>query len=243
MAPEIFLTQYYNLKVDVYSFAIVLHCMLSLARPFEKYNAHLHSLLVCTEGVRPHIPHEWPYELQELLRYGWAQNPHHRPTMKDVRRVLERLSKKVHDQVDETVAKLLHTHHDGLSQPLFGNDPRMIGVSGVGENFKNPSPPLLNRIHSFLFSNPVIKNNTTIVMTTTTAVGKWLRRMEDEAIRGNATMYPIRTEQNSSHSAEVAGTTTTSSSGIPSSTQHQRRRTKKREPANYRQHLRSHYRL
>lgn len=95
MAPEIFLTQHYNLKVDVYSFAIVLHCMLSLARPFEKYNAQLHTLLVCKEGVRPPIPHEWPIELRNLLRYGWAHKPSDRPTIKEARQILERLAQRV----------------------------------------------------------------------------------------------------------------------------------------------------
>ncbi len=95
VAPEIFLTQHYNLKVDVYSFAIVLHCMLSLARPFEKYNAQLHTLLVCKEGVRPPIPHEWPLELRNLLRYGWAHKPSDRPSIKEARQQLERLAQRV----------------------------------------------------------------------------------------------------------------------------------------------------
>lgn len=92
VAPEIFLTQHYNLKVDVYSFAIVLHNMLSLARPFEKFNAQLHTLLVCKEGVRPKVPHEWPGEIRDLLRSGWAHNPCDRPTIKEARQTLERLA-------------------------------------------------------------------------------------------------------------------------------------------------------
>lgn len=113
MAPEIFLTQHYNLKVDVYSFAIVLHSMLSLVRPFEKYNAQLHTLLVCKEGVRPTIPHEWPAELRDLLRYGWAHRPSDRPTMKEARQTLERLAQRVEAEGVPPSAK----HSD----PLLGS--------------------------------------------------------------------------------------------------------------------------
>lgn len=116
MAPEIFLTARYNLKVDVYSFAIVLHCMLSLVRPFEKYNAQLHTLLVCKEGVRPPIPHEWPVELRDLLRYGWAHKPSDRPTMKEARQTLERLAQRVLDEGVPPSPK--HSSMDPLLAPL-----------------------------------------------------------------------------------------------------------------------------
>lgn len=113
VAPEIFLTQHYNLKVDVYSFAIVLHCMLSLARPFEKFNAQLHTLLVCKEGVRPPIPHEWPVELRDLLRYGWAHKPSDRPSIKEARQTLERLAQRI-DQ-------------EGVPPSPKHNDPLLLG--------------------------------------------------------------------------------------------------------------------
>jgi serine/threonine protein kinase len=84
MSPEVFLGQYYNVKADVYSWSMVFHSMLSLQRPFEMYNADLHKLLVCQEGVRPTIYKEWPLQIQELLRKGWAQSPMDRPPMGDI---------------------------------------------------------------------------------------------------------------------------------------------------------------
>jgi len=119
MAPEIFLTQHYNLKVDVYSFSIVLHCMLSLARPFEKYNAQLHTLLVCKEGVRPPIPHEWPVELRDLLRYGWAHKPSDRPTIKQAREILEQLAQRV--------------EAEGIPPPSKSSDPLLDHMSQTSQ--------------------------------------------------------------------------------------------------------------
>jgi Protein tyrosine and serine/threonine kinase len=182
VAPEIFLTQYYNLKVDVYSFAIVLHCMLSLVRPFEKYNAHLHSLLVCKEGVRPHIPHEWPGELQDSLRRGWAHNPHDRPSIKEIRQNLELLMRRVERETTPVLAK--------NSDPLLGGHNRMM-----------PSSTL----YSFL--KPVQDK-----------AGTLLRAVEHQVVRGNATTYPVR--RIVSHQAPPQ---------------------RKREPAHFRQHLRSTY--
>lgn len=84
MSPEVFLGQYYNVKADVYSWTMCLHAMLSLQRPFEMYNAELHKLLVCQEGVRPTIYKEWPGEIQQLLRDGWAADPMDRPPMGEI---------------------------------------------------------------------------------------------------------------------------------------------------------------
>jgi serine/threonine protein kinase len=99
MAPEIFLGQNYNLKADVYSFTMVFHAMLSLQRPFDQYNAALHKLLVCQEGIRPTITADWPSEIQQLCRTGWAQDPNQRPTIKEVRQTLERLKQEAETEI------------------------------------------------------------------------------------------------------------------------------------------------
>eukprot|EP00536_Pseudo-nitzschia_multiseries_P007011 jgi/Psemu1/304515/fgenesh1_kg.156_\ len=84
MSPEVYLGQHYNTKADVYSWAIVFHSMITLQRPFEMYDAELHKLLVCTEGIRPTIYKEWPRPIQELLSRGWAAKSSDRPSMNDV---------------------------------------------------------------------------------------------------------------------------------------------------------------
>jgi serine/threonine protein kinase len=89
MAPEVFLGHHYNVKADVYSWTMVLHAMLSLQRPFEMYDAQLHKLLVCQEGLRPTIYHEWPRPIQDLLRQGWAAQPKDRPPMGQISATLQ----------------------------------------------------------------------------------------------------------------------------------------------------------
>eukprot|EP00339_Tiarina_fusa_P001462 CAMPEP_0117031298 /NCGR_PEP_ID=MMETSP0472-20121206/22515_1 /TAXON_ID=693140 ORGANISM="Tiarina fusus, Strain LIS" /NCGR_SAMPLE_ID=MMETSP0472 /ASSEMBLY_ACC=CAM_ASM_000603 /LENGTH=520 /DNA_ID=CAMNT_0004739601 /DNA_START=80 /DNA_END=1642 /DNA_ORIENTATION=+ len=99
MAPEVFMGHYYNLKADVYSWTIVFHAMLSLHKPFEMYNAALHKLLVCQDGVRPTILPEWPAAIQKLCRDGWARRPEDRPSIKSVCASLEALIAKSEEQV------------------------------------------------------------------------------------------------------------------------------------------------
>jgi serine/threonine protein kinase len=99
MAPEVFLGRHYNLKADVYSWTIVLYSMLSLQKPFEDYNAALHRLLVCQEGVRPTVYPEWPAEIQELCQIGWARSPSDRPTIKQVCAQLESMISRTEKQV------------------------------------------------------------------------------------------------------------------------------------------------
>jgi hypothetical protein len=173
VAPEIFLTQHYNLKVDVYSFAIVLHCMLSLARPFEKYNAQLHTLLVCKEGVRPPIPHEWPTELRDLLRYGWAHRPSDRPSIKEARQTLERLAQRV--------------EVEGVPPPSAQNgngDPLLLQHHQQQQHQHHhyeSTVPSCNTVLDKVCSHP-----------RTQKAGKLLRKMERQMIRGAITSYPQR---------------------------------------------------
>jgi len=91
MSPEVYLGQHYNVKADVYSWAMVLHSMITLQRPFEMYNSELHKLLVCEEGIRPTIYKEWPQQIQQLLRGGWAAQSSDRPSMKEICSFMEGL--------------------------------------------------------------------------------------------------------------------------------------------------------
>mmetsp|Transcript_6251 Transcript_6251/g.15471 ORF Transcript_6251/g.15471 Transcript_6251/m.15471 type:complete len:602 (-) Transcript_6251:70-1875(-) len=93
MSPEVYLGQHYNAKADVYSWAIVLHSMITLQRPFEMYNAELHKIMVCEEGIRPTIYKEWPQPIKEILSRGWAAHSNHRPSMKEICSFIEELLK------------------------------------------------------------------------------------------------------------------------------------------------------
>ena len=85
MAPEISTTKRYNLKVDVYSLAIVCHEMIALERPFADFSYEEHKEFVCEIGQRPSLTeYDIPLNLQGLLRQAWEQDPTERLTMRQV---------------------------------------------------------------------------------------------------------------------------------------------------------------
>jgi serine/threonine protein kinase len=72
MAPEVALNQFYNLKVDTYSFAFVFWQICSLTIPFAGYNVKMHADLVLGRGNRPKIERSWPFAWAQLIRTCWS---------------------------------------------------------------------------------------------------------------------------------------------------------------------------
>jgi len=93
LAPEVILGRGYNQKVDVYSWSIVCHEMLTLERPFELYSPELHAILVVEGDDRPKLDSQWPIQLQSLLRDAWAGEPRNRPSIRNVK---NRLAVQLH---------------------------------------------------------------------------------------------------------------------------------------------------
>ena len=94
MAPEVFKSEDYTEKVDVFSFGVML---------YETLKATLASALMNTgemkecmryadkvsKGFRRPIPEAWPGEVQELIRICWEQDPRRRPSMGRVAVIME----------------------------------------------------------------------------------------------------------------------------------------------------------
>lgn len=78
MAPEVALNQFYNLKADSYSFAMVFWQICSLQIPFAGYNVKMHADYVLGKGYRPKIERSWPYEWGSLIRTCWDTNVNER---------------------------------------------------------------------------------------------------------------------------------------------------------------------
>ncbi len=71
MAPEVALNQFYNLKADSYSFAMVFWQICSLQIPFAGYNVRMHADYVLGRGYRPKIERSWPTAWGSLIRTCW----------------------------------------------------------------------------------------------------------------------------------------------------------------------------
>lgn len=83
MAPEIAKGQKYNLKADVYTFAVLCHEIISLKKPYATIPSDKHDQAVFYEHQRPHIPDSWPEGFNLLLNQSWNADVFVRPTMKE----------------------------------------------------------------------------------------------------------------------------------------------------------------
>jgi len=97
MAGEVVLTKgLYNLKSDVYSWAITFYEMLSLSPAFEKYDYDCLKEDVWKQGQRPSFSKTKrlqvvPKSIVRLLRKSWSKYPLKRPTSAECCQELERI--------------------------------------------------------------------------------------------------------------------------------------------------------
>ncbi len=85
MSPEVALELPYGFKVDIYSLALVMHEILSLAKPFlliKEPTAFTQK--VSREGFRPPLDNAWPDTIQELLQQMWSSDSAKRPSSREV---------------------------------------------------------------------------------------------------------------------------------------------------------------
>jgi serine/threonine protein kinase len=115
MSPECGLTGKYNLKTDVYSFAILFYEMLSLERPFLAIKKSQHEQVVFRSGLRPRLNEPWPKPIKNILKNSWSADIKSRPSIS-----------QVHDVIMQTVEELdrptSHSKHR-LRLPIFKNAP------------------------------------------------------------------------------------------------------------------------
>lgn len=95
MAPEVYKSQLYNEKVDVFSFGIIMYEVINGNHPFIKFtktpgnpkDVRLYAEQV-SNGYRPGFPKYWPVDMKILIAECLHNSPDDRPTM---RAVLQRL--------------------------------------------------------------------------------------------------------------------------------------------------------
>lgn len=86
MAPEILRSSpFYDEKVDVYSFAVLLWELLTLQEPYQGVTQDQLVMAVIERGARPPIPsHFGPPKLVKLIECCWAENPQDRPRFEQI---------------------------------------------------------------------------------------------------------------------------------------------------------------
>jgi len=85
MSPECARREPYNLKADVYSYAVLAHQILTLQKPYDDVTDEDHDELVFYKGVRPYLPAALPKNTKQLLYCAWSHDISERPSMETVR--------------------------------------------------------------------------------------------------------------------------------------------------------------
>jgi len=99
MSPEMISGHGYNQKADCYCWAMVFYEMLSLQKPYAKYDRAAHKVLVCEKKGRPRISGvKIPWSSRDLLKKSWTHNFSDRPSMEEVCELLEPMIDTVEEQ-------------------------------------------------------------------------------------------------------------------------------------------------
>lgn len=91
MAVEVIRKHPYNVKVDVFSYSILLWELMALCKPYDGLVGQQVKECVSVFGERPAIPRTWPTNLRRILRRGWTESIVDRPHIGEVKDVLAKL--------------------------------------------------------------------------------------------------------------------------------------------------------
>lgn len=108
MAPEVGLHRPYNLKADVYSWAMLMWYMLALEPPYGLYSQGMIEQKVFRRGYRPKLFSRWSSRVAAVMKQAWAADQRSRPTMQEVASVL----RAELAEINPRFAVLMENHND-----------------------------------------------------------------------------------------------------------------------------------
>ncbi|KAH3761770.1 serine/threonine-protein kinase STY17 [Pelomyxa schiedti] len=153
MAPELFASQKYTEKADVYSFAIVMWEMLTRQIPYSDKDSWAIPLSVA-KGDRPPIPKDCHPAFSKLIKQCWHSNQTRRPSFHDA---LHLLSKMTQESGAKTLRRAATVPESG-GKPAPNEDNETVVISKFLLDFSiiNDAYPLNSTLEDQFY----ITNNT-----------------------------------------------------------------------------------
>lgn len=87
-APEVMFEEPYNLKADVYSYAVMLWELMCLQRPFAKYKYRNEFDEDMLRGETLGLNRKWPQSVQDTIQRSLSRDLKERPTMREIYKTL-----------------------------------------------------------------------------------------------------------------------------------------------------------
>jgi len=116
MSPEVALHKPYDVRVDTYSFGILLWQICAMEKPFMGFNRNSHLELVVRGGYRPPIDgyRSWPICCYELIEMCWAHDIHIRPSFDHIVTILDQEVLRITEKIS-----LIMDSGVNATNPLF----------------------------------------------------------------------------------------------------------------------------
>eukprot|EP00536_Pseudo-nitzschia_multiseries_P014237 jgi/Psemu1/214158/e_gw1.676.4.1 len=107
MSPENVQCQPYNLKTDVYSWAMIMWNILALEPPFALYTEQMIIDRVCNRGYRPKIFSTWSDRMSRIIGRSWSADISERPDFSEI-------SAQLKSETDEISLRNAVTDRDAM---------------------------------------------------------------------------------------------------------------------------------
>lgn len=105
-APELFNGADHTYACDIYSFAMTAWEVAALQKPHTNLPSEMVMIEVQNNQLRETIDPSWPIDISSLIRRGWHQFPHKRPSAKEIVNELEQRPVQDHATLEQLMGKL-----------------------------------------------------------------------------------------------------------------------------------------
>ena len=126
MAPEVALSEPYNLTADVYSFGLLLWQVCSLEVPYDGMSRQEHSTHVVKGSERPTLNPAWSTSVRILMKRSWEPNPSIRPSMDAIYKILKREITALRDGDDTGLENIRRRSTFVLNKDSVANPNRRV---------------------------------------------------------------------------------------------------------------------